>query len=236
MLKKIIVVMLSVLFVIGMMAAPTISAYADSGNANTVSSTTPAQPQSQNGYMFIPNTEIKNFLSEYCNSGIINELSIDKTTGNIVLLHNNAAYLMKKYGVSSKFLAILNQSIRKLNENKFGKSAVNGSGKLSKPITPDIYVRNWIIYFTYDDINAFLFAAASAGPVALALELEAIATMLGGAVGTIIMTILNIVGGIGLGALCYKIMQAEFNHQGIYIGIEWNHGFPNIVSGFWEGY
>ena len=232
--KKAIVLMLLVLFVTGIMAVPVTPTYADSGNVNTASSTTPAQQQSQNGYMFIPNTEIKNFLAEYCNSGIINELSIDKTTGNIVLLHNNAAYLMKKYGVSSKFLAILNQSISKLNENKFGKTIPNG--KISKPITPDVYVRNWIIYFTYDDVNAFLFAAASAGPVALALELEAIATMLGGAVGTIIGGILTAIGGFGLGALCYKITQAEFNHQGIYIGIKWNHGFPNIVFDYWEGY
>ena len=232
--KKAIILMLLVLFVTGIMAVPVTPTYADSGNVNTVSSTTPAQQQSQNGYMFIPNTEIKNFLAEYCNSGIINELSIDKTTGNIVLLHNNAAYLMKKYGVSSKFLAILNQSISKLNENKFGKTIP--SGKVSKPITPDVYVSNWIIYFTYDDVNAFLFAAASAGPVALALELEAISTMLGGAVGSIIGIILNFIGAASLGYFCYIITQAEFNHQGVYIGIEWNHGFPNIVQGYWEGY
>ncbi len=59
--------------------------------------------------------------------------------------------------------------------------------------------------------------------------------MIGGPAGTIITTVLDVLGMASLGRFCYVITQAEFAHEGVYIGIEWNHGFPNIVFDVWDG-
>lgn len=96
-----------------------------------------------------------------------------------------------------------------------------------------IFVEDGKIYFDNGDVHAFLFAAASVGPEALYAAIVGLGTLLGGAVGTTITAILGALGAASLSYLCYLIIQAAANGQGIYIGIEMNGIFPNFVAGTW---
>ncbi len=150
---------------IGVMFYPH-NAYAANPSKNLTENNPAENLPSNNNYIITFNTQARKFATKYCNSGIIKEISVDKT-GKISLLHDNNVYLEKKYGVDAAFLQTLKLSINRLNQINFGKSKLIDKKRSFPPINANIFVSNWKIYFTYNDVNQFLFAAATAGPVAL---------------------------------------------------------------------
>lgn len=105
--------------------------------------------------------------------------------------------------------------------------------KDNAPIMTRVFVEGTIIYFENGDVIDFLLAAATVGPEALYAAIVGLGTLLGGVVGTTVTAIIGALGGASLTYLCYLIIQAATNGQGIYIGIEMNGIFPNLVSGTW---
>lgn len=100
-------------------------------------------------------------------------------------------------------------------------------------IQPYLSVHNWIIYFTNWDVTAFLFAAAQAGPWALDAAFSWIGSVFGGPIGLVLGVVLGIVGYPVWKQLCYLVLQAGWMGRGIYLGIQWNWAWPNVVSGIW---
>ena len=92
-----------------------------------------------------------------------------------------------------------------------------------------IHVKNWKVYFTYNDVMATLFAAAQVGPAAITAALTALGSAYPG-VGTVIGAAIGLFGG---GTIVYWVLQAAANKQGFYIGIDWNGAFPNPAIGTW---
>lgn len=100
-------------------------------------------------------------------------------------------------------------------------------------VSSRIFVEDGKIWFTYDDVMAFLFAAASIGPEALYAAMLGLSSI---SVGPVVTAIIAVVGALGAPSLinfCYNIIQAATYGQGVYIGIEMNGIFPNIVSSTW---
>lgn len=92
-----------------------------------------------------------------------------------------------------------------------------------------LHVSDWKIYFTYDEVCTLLWQAALAGPAAITAALTAL-----GSVYPVVGNIIGaIIGVIGAGTICYVVLQAVANKQGIYIGIDWNGAFPNPAFGYW---
>lgn len=100
-------------------------------------------------------------------------------------------------------------------------------------VSSRMFVEDGKIWFTYDDVMAFLFAAASVGPSAMYAALVALGSVSLGPVGTAIAAIVGVIGAPSLASFCYQVIQAVANQQGVYIGVEMNGIFPNIVSGTW---
>ncbi len=96
-----------------------------------------------------------------------------------------------------------------------------------------MFVEDGKIWFTYDDVMSFLFAAASVGSSAMYAALVALGSVSLGLVGTAIATVVGIIGAPSLASFCYQVIQAVANYQGGYIGVEMNGIFPNIVCGTW---
>lgn len=106
------------------------------------------------------------------------------------------------------------------------------------PKQPDLYqsrmhIDGGKIYFTYDDVVAFLSSAAQIGPAAMYGALVGLGTVSLGPVGGMVVTALGVIGAPGLAEFTYQVVQATINRQGVYIGVEFNGIFPNIVSGTW---
>lgn len=92
-----------------------------------------------------------------------------------------------------------------------------------------LHVSNWKIYFTYGEVCTLLWQAALAGPAAITAALTAL-----GSVYPVVGNIIGaIIGAIGATTICYVVLQAVANKQGIYIGIDWNGAFPNPAFGYW---
>lgn len=99
---------------------------------------------------------------------------------------------------------------------------------------PLIHTEGFVIYFDPGEVVDFLFAAATVGPEALYAAFVGLGTLFGGPIGSAITAIAGWLGLASFGGLCYLIIQAVSNGQGIYFGVEFNKGFPNIVSGYWD--
>lgn len=166
------------------------------------------------------------FTKKMIDSGLIKEFEFNKN-GKLVL-KDSINNIKVKYSLDDssvhelKALLAFAQKRNSVNVSPESKNQV---------ISPNVYVSNWKVYFSNDDINAFLFASAQIGPAALAAALDGVATLMGGPVGTTIGVVLDVLGASALSRLCYLIIQAEANDQGIYIGISWNGGFPNYTDG-----
>lgn len=96
-----------------------------------------------------------------------------------------------------------------------------------------IFVQDGKVWFDNADIHALLLGAASLGPEALYAAIVAISSAAAGPAGTILSALLGAFGAASLVYLCNLIIQAAANGQGIYIGIEMNGVFPNIVADTW---
>lgn len=97
-------------------------------------------------------------------------------------------------------------------------------------VSPRITVEDWKIYFTYEEVQMYLSAAAAIGPAAMTAALTALTTVVSPGVGTVLGAI---IGYVVSADLCYLVIQAGLNQQGIYIGIDWNGIFPNYTQGTW---
>lgn len=123
--------------------------------------------------------------------------------------------------------------LHEINSKVCGVSLSDAASDSGSNITPQIFVEGSIIYFEYVDVQAFLFAAASVGPEALYAALVALGSVSLGPVGTAIAAIVGAIGAPSLVSFCYYVIQAVANNEGVYIGIEMNGIFPNIVTGTW---
>lgn len=92
-----------------------------------------------------------------------------------------------------------------------------------------MHISDWKIYFTNGDVVTLLWQAALAGPPAIIAALSALGTIYPG-VGNIIGGIIGLLGG---STICYWVLQAVANRQGLYVGIDWNGPFPNPAIGTW---
>ena len=142
--------------------------------------------------------------------------------GEIIFTYTDAS--LAELGFSENEAARLNE----LNETICG---VVLSDEAS--VTTRMFVEDGKVWFTYDDVMSFLFAAASVGPSAMYAALVALGSVSLGPVGSAIATILGILGAPSLASFCYQVIQAVANQQGVYIGVEMNGIFPNIVCGTW---
>lgn len=171
----------------------------------------------------------------------MNELTTDEN-GNMILQNSDANYLKDKYSVSDEFLNDLTAVIadvnakgltRELSNDDFVTSGVAdfSKGIPENTVSPTATVENWKIYFTHGEVRMYFFAAAAAGPVAMAGALDAVAFLLGGPVGGTIAVILTVIGTATLVNICYLVLQAEVKKKGIYIGVTWNGLFPDYTQG-----
>lgn len=145
---------------------------------------------------------------------------------------NEAGEICFTYSIASLYeLGFSESEISKLatlNEEICGTILTDENIAQSK-----IFVEDGKVWFTYDDVMSFLFAAATVGPEALYAAIVALGSVSLGPVGTAIAAIVGVIGAPSLASFCYQIIQAVANQQGVYIGVEMNGIFPNIVSGTW---
>lgn len=142
--------------------------------------------------------------------------------GEIVFTYSNTS--LAELGFNENEIARLNS----LNETICGVALTDNTSVAAR-----MFVEDGKIWFTYDDVMAFLFAAASVGSSAMYAALVALGSVSLGPVGTAIAAIVGVIGAPSLASFCYQVIQAVANQQGVYIGVEMNGIFPNIVSGTW---
>lgn len=136
---------------------------------------------------------------------------------------------LRKLGFTEKEIERLNE----INEIVCGTILVESDRIPTNPVQPAMFVKDWKIWFTYDDVMRILVPAATMGADSLYAAIVALSTAIGGVVGGGLATALGIVGVPSLGYLCYLALQAGVNHQGVYIGVEMNGAFPIIDCGTW---
>ena len=96
---------------------------------------------------------------------------------------------------------------------------------------PTLHVEGAAVYFNNGDIHAFLFAAASAGPAAMAAAITAVSTAVGGLAGTTLGSLLALLSVPSLIEICGKTLVAAGTGRGIYIGLQFD--YPPIVCDYW---
>ncbi|MDK4351332.1 hypothetical protein M4I17_02780 [Enterococcus thailandicus] len=94
-----------------------------------------------------------------------------------------------------------------------------------------MYVKGSKVYFTHADVVSALYSAALIGPSAIYAAIVGLGTISLGPVGTTIAGAVGILGFPSLAGFTYQVIQAASNGQGVYLGVEMNGIFPNIVSG-----
>ena len=150
--------------------------------------------------------------------------------GNLILT-KSIDELKDKYGFDEAFISrldtVLNSRLSKQISRSISETSIENNGL--NPELRRIHVKNWKVYFTYNDVMATLFAAAQVGPAAITAALTALGSAYPG-VGTVIGAAIGLFGG---GTIVYWVLQAAANKQGFYIGIDWNGAFPNPAIGTW---
>lgn len=94
-----------------------------------------------------------------------------------------------------------------------------------------MYVKGSKVYFTHADVVSALYSAALIGPSAIYAAIVGLGTISLGPVGTAIAATVGALGFPSLSGFTYQVIQATSNGQGVYLGVEMNGLFPNIVSG-----
>lgn len=94
-----------------------------------------------------------------------------------------------------------------------------------------MYVKGSKVYFTHADVVSALYSAALIGPSAIYAAIVGLGTISLGPVGTAIAAAVGVLGFPSLAGFTYQVIQAASNGQGVYLGVEMNGIFPNIVSG-----
>ncbi|WDV46610.1 hypothetical protein PV797_02675 [Clostridiaceae bacterium M8S5] len=167
-----------------------------------------------------------NFLKAY--QRILGEFEFDKT-GKLVL-KLSLSEIKEKYEFTDGQISKLKEVMQ------FADSMGPVSQKDEPHNKNDIFCRIHFegskVYFTNEDIVTFLLAAAEIGPAAIYAALVGLGSTLG-PVGTGIVAVVGILGMPSLATFTYQVIQAHYAGKGVYIGVEWNGFFPNIVSGVW---
>ena len=164
-------------------------------------------------------------LKSLMNKGVFKEFDFNER--GVLSLKNNIESISLTYKLSTDETYVINSIIDESSNINF-----KDDNRIYNMNTW-LHVKNWKIYFTYNDIVSFLLAAAQVGPAALAAALVGISSILGTA-GPVISTIMSILGVASLSNLYYLIIQANVKKRGIYIGIDWSNGFPNYTQGLWR--
>lgn len=141
----------------------------------------------------------------------------------ILSLNTSLDNIQRRAGFTDKEMQKFNDL---MNYNK-AKSAGYAESNM---VMPRISVRDWKVYFTYDEVMMYFSTAVTMGPAAITAALSALATTASPGVGTVIGAI---AGYVVSADLMYLVLQAGINRQGIYIGLDWNGAFPNYTQGTW---
>lgn len=96
---------------------------------------------------------------------------------------------------------------------------------------PNLHVDGAAVYFDNGDIHAFLLAAATIGPEAMAAAITAVSTAVGGLAGTALGGIIALLSVPSLIEICGKTIVAAGTGRGIYIGLQLD--YPPIVCDYW---
>lgn len=150
-------------------------------------------------------------------------------------LSKNVEDLQEEFNLTDDFVSrlnnLLNSDIAKSGSRYYDAITDQSFGEdLDDTIRPNVFVRNWKVYFTHDEVMATLFAAAQIGPAAIVAALAALGTSIGGPVGAVIGTIVGYISGAGF---AYLVLRAGTSGKGVYIGLEWDGPFPVYVDGTW---
>ena len=133
--------------------------------------------------------------------------------------------LQSKFQLDEQFIQKLNDILQSPISNNNLHSYSSGSNLGLRRV----FVKNWKIYFSYEEVESLFVAAANAGPAAMTATFAAIGIMYP-VFGSVVGTIVGIVGG---GTLCYHVLQAAARRQGLYVGVDWNGPFPIPTLGNW---
>ena len=133
--------------------------------------------------------------------------------------------LQSKFQLDEQFIQKLNDILQSPMSNNNLHSYSSGSNLGLRRV----FVKNWKIYFSYEEVESLFVAAANAGPAAMTATFAAIGIMYP-VFGSVVGTIVGIVGG---GTLCYHVLQAAARRQGLYVGVDWNGPFPIPTLGNW---
>ncbi|WP_341277747.1 hypothetical protein [Paenibacillus sp. FSL H8-0537] len=204
--------------------------------SNVTKTIAPITQQTNTGnYYATFDQKTKDFLDTYTKSGVAKEFS--EKDEKIIILHDNTEYLKSAYGLTNEYVSLLRRLVSDANQkNVLSKTPVSGSTLAmasNSTVSPNLHISDWKIYFNQNDIQQYLFVAASIGVPAFIIALEGVSVILGPA-GPILTTVLTIAGYGGMSNLCYLIIQSKYNSQsGVYFGISWNGIFPNLSQGTW---
>lgn len=136
--------------------------------------------------------------------------------------------LKSQYNLDNEFIKEVNKI---MEENKSSKDIYSlYSKRINNSFTTFVSVKDWKVYFTYDEVVDLFLAAASIGPAALVASLSALGTSIGGPVGGAIAAIVGYVSGADF---MYLVLRASAMEKGIYIGIDWDGNFPVYTQGTW---
>lgn len=133
--------------------------------------------------------------------------------------------LQSKFQLDEQFIQKLNDILQSPISNNNLHSYSSGSNLGLRRV----FVKNWKIYFSYEEVESLFVAAANAGPAAMTATFAAIGIMYP-VFDSVVGTIVGIVGG---GTLCYHVLQAAARRQGLYVGVDWNGPFPIPTLGNW---
>lgn len=133
--------------------------------------------------------------------------------------------LQSKFQLDEQFIQKLNDILQSPISNNNLHSYSSGSNLGLRRV----FVKNWKIYFSYEEVESLFVAAANAGPAAMTATFAAIGIMYP-VFGSVVGTVVGIVGG---GTLCYHVLQAAARRQGLYVGVDWNGPFPIPTLGNW---
>jgi hypothetical protein len=221
-IKTAVITAIGTVSVLGATALPALPAFAATQTTNTI----PQSISTNNIQSFTPSTQAQQFVNYMLTSGLIKEFTLD--SNGQLSLKESLSSIQQQYHLDATSMQEL-QQVMSGAQRPSNTSSTIGVGHIS----PQLSYSNGIVYFSHSDVQQILYTAASIGPAAVAAALEAFGTLTGGPIGTLIVTIIAIIGAPSLINFTYDIIQAEFNNEGVYIGVQFNGGFPNIVTGTW---
>ena len=141
--------------------------------------------------------------------------------GNLVVTAD-LNQIQDRAGFTDAELLLFQQTISCANTNNENISIPGNNSRM--------YVSDWKVYFTYDEVMSLFFAAATVGPAALTAAISALSTSVGGLAGTILGAI---IGFVVSADMCYLVIRAASTYKGIYIGFTMVDGFPVFDQGTW---